>query len=269
MLLTATLLPLLARAGFTSLSNAIPQLTNLTLSSPSHYHPQLGGMNLTHCCLLAVNSSFDINNGNLSIVNTSFLSPGTTPASFLSAINRGQFPCGASFNGDLSGAPPITSSYIWCKSNCNGWQISQANKLQQWIGPMLSFIVPSLVFCLNIPKRREIEVSDRLFRPRPGNPWTLLLTPARFLIAAIMVSLDTLIWLALCFVFAAPMILSGVYEAFWDHRILKFLVAEGRNCSLETRAIFLYTILVGNIDLKGSESKPMKLNKTPGMSQKG
>jgi hypothetical protein len=255
-IIAATLLPALAQgAGFTTLSNAIPQLTNLTLSSPSRYPPLLGGMNLTHCCLLAVNSSFSISNGNLTIISNSFLSADTTPVSFLSAINEGQFPCGATFNGDLSGAPLIKSTYRWCKRNCNGWQISQANKLQQWIGPMVGFILPSLIFCLNIPKRREIEVSDRLFRPRPGNPWTFLLTPARFLIAAVMVSLDTLIWLALCFAFAAPMILSGVYEAFWDHRILQFLDEEGGKLPVETRARFLYIILVGNLDLKGSESK--------------
>jgi hypothetical protein len=158
------LLPLLAQGAFTSLSDAIPALTNLTLSPPSRHRRQLGGMNLTHCCLLAVNSSFDIKNGSLSIINTSFLSSDTTPAVFLSAINKGQFPCGAEFNGNHSGAPPIKSTYRWCKRNCNGWQISQASKLQQWIGPIASFILPSLVFCLNIPKRREIEVGDRLFR---------------------------------------------------------------------------------------------------------
>ena len=169
----AVLLPALAScAGFTSLFDAIPQLTNLALSSPSPYLPQLGGMNMTHCCLLAVNSSFSITNNNLAIINSSFLSPDTTPASFLSANKNGQFPCGATFNGNLSSAPPVKSAYRWCKSNCNGWQISQAKRLLQWISPMVAFILPALVFCLNIPRRREMEVRDRSFRPRPGNPWT-------------------------------------------------------------------------------------------------
>jgi hypothetical protein len=86
------------------------------------------------------------------------------------------------------------------------------------------------------------------------------LTPARFLIAAVMVSVDTLIWLALCFVFAAPMILSGVYEAFWDHRILKFLNEEGAKLRVEMKTKLLYIVLVGNIDLNGSDGKSTKFS---------
>ncbi|KAG0646816.1 hypothetical protein D0Z07_6488 [Hyphodiscus hymeniophilus] len=255
LLTIVTLLPILAQgAAFKAVSDAIPQLTNLTLTSPSRYLHQLGGMNMTHCCLLAVNSSFGIKNGNISIINTSFLSTDTTPASFLTSINEGQFPCGAEYNGDLLGAPPVKSTYRWCKSNCNGWQISQAKKLQQWVGPMVSFILPSLVFCINIPKRREIDVSDRLFQHRAGSQWAFISTPARFLVAVVMVSIDTLIWLALCFVFAAPMILSGIYEAFWDHKILKFLSVEGGKLPVEIRARLLYVVLVGNIDLNREET---------------
>ena len=250
--IVAIVLPVLAQgAGFTTLSDAIPQLKNLALSSPSTYLPQLGGMNLAHCCLLAVNASFAIDNGNLSIINPSFLSTSTTPVSFLVAINNNQFSCGAQFNGDLAGAPPVRSTYRFCKDTCNGWQISQAKKMQQWIGPLVSFILPSLVFCLNVPKRRVIEVNDRLFRPRPGNPWTLLLTPAKFVLAVAIVSIGTLIWLALCFVFAAPMILSGVYEAFWDHRILKFLKNEGKMLRMETGEKLCILFLLGIWTLKG------------------
>ena len=255
-IIAAAVLPVLAQgASYTTLWDAIPQLTNLTPSSSSRHHPQLGGMNLTHCCLLAINSSFDIRNGNLSIISTSFLSLDTTPAAFLSAISNNQFPCTATFNGELSGAPSVRSTYKWCKSNCNGWQISQAKKLQQWISPMISFILPSLVFCLNIPRRRNLEVSDRLFRPRPGNSWTLLLTPLKFFLAVVIVSVDTLIWLALCFAFASPMILSGVYEALWDHRVVRFLNDEGSTLTIEMRARLLYIILVGNLDLQGNECK--------------
>jgi hypothetical protein len=171
------------------------------------------------------------------------------------AIKNGQFPCTATFDGSLSGAPEITSTYRWCKSNCNGWQISQAKKLQQWIGPLVAFILPALVFCLNVPRRRNLDVSDQLFRPRPDDVLSFLLTPAKFLLAVVIVSIDTLIWLATCFAFAAPMILSGVYEAFWDHRILKFLDEEGGKLPIETRARLLYIILVGNLDLRGNNSE--------------
>ena len=255
--LTASISPILADgASYTKLSDAIPQLANFTLSSPSTYRPNLGGMNLTRCCLLAINSSFDVENGNLSLIDTSFLSPDTTPASFLLAAKNGQFPCGATFNGDLAGAPLVKASYPWCSTNCKGWQISQAKKLQQWIGPMIAFILPCLVFCLSVPRRRKLEVSYRLFQSQQGSSWAFLVAPARFLVSVLIVMLDTLIWLSMCFAFAAPMILSGVYEAFWDHRVLGFLNAEHKSVTIETRARLLHIILVGNLDLKGNESKP-------------
>jgi hypothetical protein len=213
-LVIAAALPLMVHGAFTTLSDAIPRLSNLTLLSPSRYPPNLGGMNMTHCCLLAVNSSFDISDGNLIVSNTSFLSPGTIPSDFLSAASQDQFSCTASYNYDPSGAPPIQARYPWCRAQCRGWQMSRLKKLQQWISPMTSFILPSLIFCLNIPRRRILEVSDRLFQPERGSRWTFLLASIRFVVDAVTVSIDTLMWLALCFAFAAPMILSGVYEAF-------------------------------------------------------
>jgi hypothetical protein len=251
----ASLLPLMlattAAGRYVTLSDAIPQLENLTFAS---YAPLLGGMNLTHCCLLAINSSFAIRDGNLTLINKSFLSPDTTASSFLSAVQSGQFPCGATFNGNLAGAPYVRGLYQWTEDICPGWQISQATKLQQWVGPMVGFILTSLVFCLSIPRRRKLEVSDKLFMPGPGGSWSFLLSPVGFLLAALLVTIDTLLWLSLCFAFAGPMILSGVYEAFLDNRILRFLNGTATLRS-DVKARLLFIILVGNLDLNGNDSE--------------
>ena len=76
-----------------------------------------------------------------------------------------------------------------------------------------------------------------------------MLTPIRVIVAALVVTLDVLIWLALCFGFSGPMILSGVCEAFLDSRILDFVAIEGKNGldkKMSTR--LLYIILVGNLN---------------------
>ena len=240
-----------AAGHYVTLSDAIPQLENLTFPS---YNPLLGGMNLTHCCLLAINYSFAIRDGNLILINYTFLSPDTTTSSFLSAVQSGQFPCGATYNGNPAGAPHVSGPYQWTQNICPGWQISQATILQQWIGPLVGFILTSLVFCLSIPRRRKLEVSDKMFMPRPGGSWRFLYTPVGFLLAASLVTIDTLLWLSLCFAFAGPMILSGVYEAFLDNRILRLLIDEVQLRS-DVRARLLFIILVGNLDLGTNDSE--------------
>lgn len=66
--------------------------------------------------------------------------------------------------------------------------------------------------------------------------------------AATIVTADVLIWLALCFAFSGPMILSGVFEAFLDSRILDFVGRETGTLDRIWSTRLLYIILVGNLD---------------------
>ena len=63
---------------------------------------------------------------------------------------------------------------------------------------------------------------------------------------------DTVAWLSMCFAFASPMLLSGLYEAFLDNRIIGFLIEKQRNfrLTLDMKARLLFVILVGNLDLE-------------------
>ncbi|KAE9369771.1 hypothetical protein N431DRAFT_560521 [Stipitochalara longipes BDJ] len=235
---------LLHNGNFSTLSDAIPQLAGLPLSPPRH--PGLGTMNITNCCLLALNDAFAIRGGYLVIKDPSFLSPGTTPESFLSDMKQGEFPCGSDFNGT-----EVKASYTWCSIYCPGWQHSQADDAQEWVSPLVSFILPCLVFSTAIPRRRRLQVSDVLFRRNLHDIYMFILAPIRFIVAVVIVTLDYLIWLALCFAFAGPMILSGVFEAFLDSRILDFVAREGKKrLSKVMSTRLLYLILVGNLDFK-------------------
>ena len=230
--------------NFTTLSDAIPQLASLPLTPPRH--PSLGTMNITNCCLSALEEAFAIRDGYLVIVDDSFLSPGTTPDSFLSAMAGGQFVCGSDFNGTEVKAP-----YAWCSINCPGWQKSQPDSPQEWVSPLVSFILPCLVFSTTIPRRRKLDVSDVFFKPSMHNVYKMMLTPLRFTIAVVVAISDVLVWLALCFAFSGPMILSGVFEAFLDSRILHFVGNEGKKgLSKVMSTRLLYIILVGNLDFK-------------------
>lgn len=74
--------------------------------------------------------------------------------------------------------------------------------------------------------------------------------------AGIVVILDTMIWLSICFALAGPMILGGLYEALLDNRIVEFVHEKRRNgnLTLDMRCRLLMLVLIGNLDLSLDES---------------
>jgi hypothetical protein len=129
---------------YSNLTDAFPPLLDLYTTSLDK-SPWIGGQNFTRCCLLAVSQSYIIQDGNVSQnPNTDFI--GLPPTAF----NASQFPCGAVYNGNSSGAPLVTVPYSWCNQNCAGWQQSSNKALGQWVQPFVGFILPAAVFCLNV-----------------------------------------------------------------------------------------------------------------------
>ena len=71
--------------------------------------------------------------------------------------------------------------------------------------------------------------------------------------AALLAAIDTLQWLMTVFALAGPILLSGIYEAVLDSRILAYVetkIGENR-LSTAQRAHLLYIVLVGNLDMLG------------------
>jgi hypothetical protein len=133
----------LGQTTYNSLTDAIPQLADLALPGPKHVR-SLGNQNFTRCCLQAVADSYYIQDGRVVQNTTSH-----TNIDF-DVFTASQFPCGAVYNGNDSGAPPVTVSYTWCAANCPGWEHSSDSNLQEWIQPFVGFILPAAVFCLNV-----------------------------------------------------------------------------------------------------------------------
>ncbi|KAK7965170.1 hypothetical protein PG996_000473 [Apiospora saccharicola] len=208
-----------------TVGDLIPQLANLPFYAPNPRALQLGGQNFTHCCLRAVNESLTISNNNsLAFTNSSFFLPGTTPASLKAVTDNDQFPCGAEWNGHAEGAPVVQVPYTWCTSQCPGWEISHVSKLSQWIGPLVQFILPSLAFCLNVPRARKLAVPDVVFRARPHDVLGFATYWLRLLGAMLLMTLDTTVWLSICFAFAGPMLMSAMCEFVLDRKLLLAVV---------------------------------------------
>ena len=77
------------------------------------------------------------------------------------------------------------------------------------------------------------------------------MTPFIAIGAAIIVSIDTIVWLLTIFALSGPILVSGVYEAFLDNILLEYVQNNIDTGGLNTtiRARILYTILVGNLDI--------------------
>ncbi|KAK7951198.1 uncharacterized protein PG986_006926 [Apiospora aurea] len=246
--------------AFLTVGDLVPQLANLSFYPPSSLALQLGGQNFTHCCMRAVNDSLDVSSdNNLTLKDSSFFQPGTTAASLQAAIDNDQFPCGAEWNGDAAGAPVVQVPYSWCTAQCPGWEISHFRKLSQWIGPLVQFILPSLAFCLNVPRARKLAVPDVVFRVRPHDVLGFATYWLRLLGAMLLMTLDTTVWLSICFAFAGPMLMSSMCEFVLDRKVLEFLRppnGSGRGdkglgtkplIPAKVRAQLLLAVVVGNV----------------------
>lgn len=248
--------------GYASLGDAIPQLANLPFRAPSSLRVTTGGQNITHCCLVAMNQSLSVDgpNGSLSFNTPSYFLPSLTIPDLEAAVSGDSFPCGASWSGgDTAGAPVVRVPYDWCLSQCGGWQISRIDVLSQWIGPLVQFILPSLAFCLNVPRVRKLRIPDGIFQAHPRRAGGLATYWFRLGWALLLMTVDTFVWLSVCFAFAGPMLLSAVYEFVLDRKVLEFLspppgdrrkTRRGRPLvSDRLKAQLLLSVVVGNLRL--------------------
>jgi hypothetical protein len=231
-----------ATDDFSALTKQFPDLGDIV---PPSRNPYLGGQNFTYCCLKAVNS---------------FLRDSTSPAVSVVQPFSSQFPCGATFNGDRSGVSSVSASYNWCNQECTGWEKSQSGKLNQWLQPFVGFILPAVIFCLSVPRRKKLSLPPFVFPERIDIitlPWAIFCS----ITAGFIVAIDTIIWLFVVFAFSGPMLLSGIYEAWLDKKVVDSLDASIKHhgLPLSLRARILFAVLVGNLDIDNAWEPTMAL----------
>ena len=210
-------------------------------------NPYLGAQEFGHCCLLAVNESLEIRDGYLAF------QPGQTMLhGNISTLESYSFPCTASYNGTMGDQPQVTVSYSWCNRNCPGWELAQPDNYGAWIGPLTAFIVPAIVFCLNISRRRRFEVPASLFPRSHGEILDFFKLLVKIPLACIIVTADILMWLSVLLSMSGPTLLSSAYEALLDLRVLRYIAkqTELNHLSVRGRAHLLYIVLLGNLDEK-------------------
>ena len=212
-------------------------------------NPYLGGQNFTFCCIKALNAVLDGSAQNLVTFDIS------------QNGNNSQFPCGAAFAGNRSGVSVVKSSYYWCDQNCPGFELSRSSKLNQWLQPFVGFILPAVIFSLSVPRRKKLHIPTWVFPEKFHDPIRLIKAIVCAVVAATIVAIDTMLWLFAVFALAGPILLSAMYEAWIDKRVLQYISEKINNhrLTVELRAKIMLAVLVGNLDLDSAWDPAMGL----------
>lgn len=217
------------------------QLARLAPDAPRN--ARLGGQDFKRCCSLALNQSLRIVDGYPEYV------PGQT---FLhgdiASLLAHQYPCGAAYNGSSGGPTQVTVPYSWCRANCDGWALSRTEKDGDWLESYVTFILPSLVFCFSIPRRRALAIPESLSLGAGDLGWRgYLALLYKVPLACLILFIDTVQLVVMCIVMAGPMLLAGTYETVLDARILAYL-RSNNEIGPRIRAHLLLVVLIGNLD---------------------
>ncbi|KAG5752268.1 hypothetical protein H9Q70_005075 [Fusarium xylarioides] len=134
--------------------------------------------------------------------------------------------CGQVYNESSPAAPDAYVTYHFCKSECGGWGVSSVENADQWAGPIVQFILPSVIFSMNIPRTFEFVSSqwlDILLLSNLRGWKRAILSLVMTLPALLFVFADTVLWVMTIMCMAGPMMVAGLHEALLDFNILKAL----------------------------------------------
>ncbi|KIW16715.1 hypothetical protein PV08_03904 [Exophiala spinifera] len=161
--------------------------------------------------------------------------------------------CGQEFNASIPAAPSVYVPYTFCKAKCDGPGISQFAKPSAWAAPIVQFILPAVIFSTTIPRRLKLGFKSQIAttpgRGQTAKRWlTFISTPFKGPIRLFLVVADNVFWIAAILMMAGPMMLSGVYEAVLDLKILAVLDSDpGQNFDEATVVELLLTVVAGNL----------------------
>jgi hypothetical protein len=176
--------------------------------------------------------------------------------------------CGQEFNASIPAAATLYIPYIYCKEHCGGFGLSKGSKPGSWAAPIVQFILPFAIFSMSIPRRKMLAAFARrgpdAWGTGPPNRMGGTTTKLKYAISKLkpalqlcVMMLDNIVWIALILALAGPMMLSGLYEAVLDWKILDTLLSEvGRQLDEAAAVELLATVVSGNLRHKAHEANP-------------
>ncbi|ROW01383.1 hypothetical protein VPNG_07612 [Cytospora leucostoma] len=232
----------------TTVADWIPQVAGNSLYAPEKWRTTIGGQNFTWCCVQAIADSLEVSeDGKLVTVENAPIAD-LNVSNLLRAIQEGQFPCTARYDSaEPEGAPEIYVAYVWLADTCPGWALSSGSNLNGWLQPLSGFLLPAVIFCLSVPRRRKLHVFREFFQADLVMITGYISAFFGAIGAMLIVTIDTIVWLSVCWALSGPMILSGLYEAVLDNLIINFVQVKMKNghLTVDMRCRLLICLMEG------------------------
>ncbi|KAI9768522.1 MAG: hypothetical protein M1839_004011 [Geoglossum umbratile] len=152
--------------------------------------------------------------------------------------------CGAQYSSSTPPAMQILTDLPTCLRLWPGWQISDPNLLGQWVGPLVGFLLPALIFVLSIPRAPNF----RMPRGEKNLNRNIFLSIGWLGIIFFLMVIDVLLWIIVVFGLAGPMMVGAMDEGIKDWRILREV--KSGNLNGQEKRYTLTLILIGTFKPK-------------------
>lgn len=152
--------------------------------------------------------------------------------------NATSLECRSTYSPNEPPAMSISIGVSDCLQQCPGYESSKIYHLNQWIGPLVGFLLPALAFVVQIPRPLRIPRKEEWFgiRKTKGIPWLV--------VAFFLTALDIANWIIVVFAFAGPMMAGSIYENAIDHYVLTF---AQKAANAESARVAITFSLVGSL----------------------
>ncbi|EPE07591.1 cytochrome mitochondrial [Ophiostoma piceae UAMH 11346] len=167
--------------------------------------------------------------------------------------------CGQKYSSGKPAAPDALITFGQCRETCAGWDLATSSTSSGPVALLMQYIVPVVVFCWTIPRRRNWDVPDAMFDTARLR-YSILKPPmllAALILSIIVVIVDMGIWIFITFVAAGPILVGGIMELVLDYRILQHMEDVNTNLAVDNpyrrlstneRIELMVTVLCGNLD---------------------
>lgn len=140
--------------------------------------------------------------------------------------------CGQQYDASIPPAPDLRVNYTYCSHHCSGIRLPNASVSSEWVGLIVQFLLPSVIFSMTIPRQQKIEVgwifdapvlANIRFRWLPGLFRLAVWVGLSIFLVVPLIVLDSILWISAIVATAGPMMVGGLYEALLDSRLLKII----------------------------------------------
>ena len=161
--------------------------------------------------------------------------------------------CGQSYSPGEPPAPSLKVNLTWCKANCDGYALYTLSETGDWAVPLVSFILPAVIFSTQIPRRLGLKPL-----PRYRGKKKMIVAVLFLIFDMLIIVLDTTGWIFAIMIGAGPSILSGLVELWLDYKVTCRATngQADRTLTPDERIEAFTAVLAGNLLIEGVHFDP-------------